>query len=127
MNAVRDIEDAYIHRFSEMKDPLEQFDFLMSLGVKMGRLPSVETEEFRIPGCRTAIWVRLEGRRIEASSDSVLVLGLLWILREMYDGRPRTEIAANPIRFIDYISDYVVYPEIKKNGIEKFYRMISLE
>lgn len=125
MESIREVEDKYILRLSEMKDPLEQFDYLMSLGMKMGRLVSVETDGYRIPGCRTAIWVRLDGRRIEASSDSVLVLGMLWILREMYDGRPLDEVVANPVRFPDHISEYVVYPEIRKNGIAKYYRMIS--
>ena len=125
MESIRDVEDKYIRRLSEMKDPLEQFDYLMSLGMKMGRLPSVETDEYRIPGCRTAIWVRRDGKRIEASSDSVLVLGVLWILREMYDGRTGDEVAANPMRFLECISEYVVYPEIRKNGIAKYYRMIS--
>ena len=30
MTAIRDIEDAYIRRLTEMKDPLEQFDYLMA-------------------------------------------------------------------------------------------------
>ena len=127
MTAIRDIEDAYIRRLTEMKDPLEQFDYLMALGMKMGRAVSVEKDEFRIPGCRTAIWVRREGSSFTASSDSMIVLGVLWILRDMYDGRSREEISANPMRFIDLISDYVLYPEIKKNGTKQVYLVLSSE
>lgn len=124
MSLIADIEDTYIRNLSEMKDPLRQFDYLMSLGMKKGRAISVEKDEYRIPGCRTAIWVRQEGDSFETSSDSMLVLGVLWIIRELYDGRTRDEISSNPMRFLDYISDYVVYPEIKNNGIRKLFRMI---
>ena len=127
MNAIRDTEDRYIRTLSEMKDPLQQFDYLVSLGVKMGRELSVEKDEYRIPGCKTAIWVKREGSSFKASSDSMLVLGVLWILRELYDGRSCDEISSNPMRFLDHISDYVLYPEIKKNGIRKLFRMISYE
>ena len=124
MRSIRQIEDVHIRNLS-VKDELGQFDYLLDLGVAMGRDAEIEICENRIRGCKTAIWVKTEGRRLKASSDSLVVLGLLSILMEMYEGMTAQEVRANPIRFLDAVSEQVVYPEIRENGISKLYGMLS--
>jgi len=122
--SIRETEDRHILSLSAL-DELGQFDYLVDLGVAFGRDGDTEMPENRLAGCKTAIWIRLNGRRFRASSDSLMVLGLLAILSQMYDGRPASEIRANPIRFLDVISEQVVYPEIKENGMHRIYEMLS--
>ena len=122
--SIRDVENLHICRLREM-DELAQFDYLVDLGVAFGRNSGIEKAENRIRGCKTAIWVKLDGRKITASSDSLVVLGLLAILTEMYDGQQAEMIRANPIRFLDVISEQVVYPEVRENGIKKLYGILS--
>ena len=122
--SIREIEDKHILNLRTL-DELGQFDYLVNLGVSFGRDGEIETFENRLIGCRTAIWIRLEGRKIRASSDSLVVLGLLAILSEMYDGRPASEVEANPIRFLDVVSEHVVYPEIKENGMHRIFEILS--
>ena len=124
MRAIRDVEDLHMGNLKTL-DELGQFDYLLDLGVALGRDEAVEIIENRIKGCKTAIWVKTEGRCMRASSDSLVVLGVLSILKEMYDNKEVKEIRANPIRFLDVVSEQVVYPEIRENGIRKLYAILS--
>lgn len=126
MSTIREIEDRHISILSEL-DELGQFDYLIDLGVKEGRDSAVEKPCFRIEGCKTNIWLKTEQNVIRASSDSLVVLGLLSIIRQMYLGRSRSEIESNPIRFLSSVSEHVVYSEIRENGIKKVYAKIISE
>lgn len=122
--SIRETEDMHIQRLKAL-DELGQFDYLVDLGVELGRDGEIETSENRIKGCMTAIWIKSEDKQTRLSSDSLVVLGLLSILKQMYEKRSSKEIASNPIRFLDVISEHVVYPEIRKNGIKKVYGILS--
>ena len=122
--SIRETEDFH-RRNIQTLDELGQFDYLVNLGVAFGRSSGIEKPENRIRGCKTAIWLKMDGRKIAASSDSLVVLGLLAILTEMYDGQQAEMIRANPVRFLDVISEQVIYPEIKENGIKKIYGILS--
>ena len=122
--SIRDAEDRHIQNLKAL-DELGQFDYLLDLGVAMGRDVEIERVENRIKGCKTAIWMETEDTRIRLSSDSLVVLGLLSILKQMYEKRTTAEIRLNPIRFLDVVSEHVVYPEIRENGIRKLYGILS--
>lgn len=124
VSSIREKEDLHICRLSET-DELGQFDYLVDLGLRLGRDGETEVEENRIEGCRTAIWLKMDGRTVRASSDSLVVLGLISILKDIYDGRSPSEIRANPIRFLDAISVHVVYPEMRENGIRRCFEIIT--
>ena len=74
--SIRDVENLHICRLREM-DELAQFDYLVDLGVAFGRNSEIEKNENRIKGCKTAIWLNMDGRKISVSSDSLVVSGLL--------------------------------------------------
>ena len=122
--SIRETEDMHIQRLKAL-DELGQFDYLVDLGVALGRDGGIEAVENRIKGCMTAIWVKRDEKRTRFSSDSLVVLGLLAILKQMYEARMPEEIEQNPIRFLDVISEYVVYPEIRKNGIRRVFGILS--
>ena len=60
-----------------------------------------------------------------SDSDSLLVRGVLSILEELYQARTPEIIKSHPMRFLDYISDDVIYPEIKENGLSKCYQILA--
>ena len=51
--------------------------------------------------------------------------GVLSILEELYQARTPEIIKSHPMRFLDYISDDVIYPEIKENGLSKCYQILA--
>lgn len=122
--SIREVENLHICNLRNL-DELAQFDYLVDIGVAFGRKSEIEKDENRIRGCKTAIWFKMDGRKIAASSDSLIVLGLLAILTEMYNGQPAEKISVNPIRFLDVVSEQVVYPEIRENGIRRIFGILS--
>ena len=50
---------------------------------------------------------------------------VLSILEELYQARTPEIIKSHPMRFLDYISDDVIYPEIKENGLSKCYQILA--
>ena len=122
----------YARLFAEL-DPAGQCDCLLELGLAAPQPPArLLTEENRIAGCRTDGWAAAACRngRVEAwlHSDSALVRGAMQIFREIYAGCTPGEIRAVPPAWLDAVSDQVLYPEIKQNGLWKCYlRMAFLE
>lgn len=119
----------YVELFDEMDDPDSQAEYLMLRGMKKPDDTEIRNDTYRIPGCKTAIWLKMgtdPGRvHCRMDSDSLLVKGVLSILEELYEGAPPQMAAENPPAFLQKISDYVLYPEIKTNGLLKCYRKLA--
>ena len=115
----------YTQDFSELCDPFSQGEYLIGLGI--GRLDEQEIrrDQYRIEGCKTGIWTEVLKENgliyFRADSDSVLVKGILHIYKDLYDGKKETEIWEKPPEFLKCISEEVIYPEIKENGLFKCY------
>ena len=122
-------EAKHIDNLIQLQDPGSQCEYLLMLGMEKLPLDSLRGDRYRIGGCRTAIWVRAEkqdGRvHFSSDSDSLLVRGVLSILEELYQGRTPEAIKSHPMKFLDYISDDVIYPEIKENGLSKCYGLLA--
>lgn len=93
--------DDLIDAFGMFDDWEDKYGFLIDLGRKLPALPEAEkTEENRILGCQSRVWVIAEkraspeGDMIEfvADSDSDIVKGLIAILRRVYFGQPADRI-----------------------------------
>lgn len=116
-------------RLDLLGDPISQCDYLMMEGISRDTLSEIRKDEFRVGGCKTAIWVRtaLIGNRVrfEADSDSLLVRGVLSLFDELYADAPVTEACKCPPLFTEHISEEVIYRDIKDNGLRKCYLRIQ--
>ena len=117
-------EKKYIDSLLRLQDPGAQCEYLLMLGMEKPLLDSLRVDRYR-----TAIWLRAEDRdgmvHFYSDSDSLLVRGVLSILEELYQARTPEIIKSHPMRFLDYISDDVIYPEIKENGLSKCYQILA--
>ena len=122
-------EAKHIDNLIQLQDPGSQCEYLLMLGMEKLPFDSLRVDRYRIGGCRTAIWLRAEDRdgmlHFYSDSDSLLVRGVLSILEELYQARTPEIIKSHPMRFLDYISDDVIYPEIKENGLSKCYQILA--
>ena len=112
-----------------LKDPMSQCEYLMELGLGTAEEPSIRTDQWKIGGCKTATWIRSCIRngnvKFVWDSDSLLVRGVLAIMGDMYNGRSLSYVRTHPPEFLREISDDVIYPEIKENGVLKSYLKIA--
>lgn len=112
-------------RFDLLGDSFSQCDYLMTLGMSKPSVPEIRTNQYRIGGCKTAIWIRTGHSDhtvpFKTDSDSLLVKGVLSLFDELYAGASAEEIRECPPLFLDHISEDVIYREIKTNGLQKCY------
>ncbi|MEM9826041.1 MAG: SufE family protein [Planctomycetota bacterium] len=95
------IEEIY-EEFDELQEWDERCDYLIDLGFDLTPLPEdAKTEENRVHGCQSNVWlvanVKQTDRRIVeliATSDSIIVGGLIAILIALYSGKTPQEIIA---------------------------------
>ena len=113
---IKDKQQTYKDNFELLDDPMSQSEYLIQLGN-------------RIEGCKTAVWITTEEKagksHFKADSDSILVKGMLHIFEDLYQDREIEEIRKNPPDFAEAVSDEVIYPEIKHNGLLKCYEKIA--
>lgn len=123
------INQRYAEIFRQLADPASQCDCLLGLGIEKPEAEEIRQERFKIPGCKTAIWLKQwerEGRvGLLGESDSLLVRGVLAVFEEMYGNRSREEIRLCPPGFLDFVSEQVIYPEIRENGLAECYKRLS--
>lgn len=117
-------QEEYIALFTKLADPGSQCDYLMSLGITLVNSNNIRQDEYKIKGCKTSIWLNINDTLFSADSDSLLVKGILKIMENLYSGALIRDIKECPPIFLNYVSDDVIYPEIKNNGIKKCYETL---
>jgi len=105
----------------EKMDPDSQFDYLLQKGSTLQKDPSLTVDSSRIIGCKTSIWFRAVRENgilhLNGWSESVLVRGVLAILAEIYDRKAIHSGEPVTAEFIHEISPFVIYEDIKQNGL----------
>lgn len=126
---IAEAEEKYTNDFILLDDAGSQYEYLLFLGMKYQGNESLRISSNRIGGCKTAIWLQAwcgeDGVHFSGDSDSLLVKGVLNILDDLYSGKSPEQIRLHPPIFLEYISDEVIYPEIKNNGILKCYQRLA--
>ena len=96
---------AIAEEFSFFGDWSERYQYLIDLGRKLPPFPDDwRTEEHRLHGCQSMVWIVAEGdaERLEfhSVSDSSIVSGLIYLALRVYSGRSAKEI-------LDTTPDYI--------------------
>ena len=98
---------AIAEEFSFFGDWSERYQYLIDLGRKLPPFPDAwKTEQHRLHGCQSLVWIVPEGNADKLSfhsvSDSAIVSGLIYLALRVYSGRSAAEIVATDA---DYIAD----------------------
>lgn len=99
---------AIADEFAFLGDWSERYQYLIDLGRKLPPFPDGwKTEANRLLGCQSLVWIVASGdaRRLEfqASSDSAIVRGLIYLALRVYSGRSAEEILASKPEYVDAI------------------------
>ena len=117
-------------------DESEACQLLDELGRELPEIPdSVRVDELLVPGCQSRVWLvaELEGTpktgavHITADSDAIVVKGLIFVAKEIFEGRTPREILDT-----DYQSVFdrmgvgrLITPQ-RKNGLNSVIRRIRM-
>lgn len=116
-----DIERLY-KSFEYLPDWRDRYHLIIDMGKKIEMVPEAQqTDEFLVPGCISRVYMTThkEGDKIKfiASSDAMIVNGLIAILHVIYDNKTVEEIQSVDIEkiFTDLGMDKHITPN-RRNG-----------
>ena len=104
MKSIREIQDGIISDFLAMGDSFEQYAYLIELSCMLpGLTESRKTEEAAVEGCQSGVWLDMDIRdgafHLEADSNTLIVRGVLYLLRQMFNGQRPGDVAAAEVDF----------------------------
>lgn len=130
MGEIAEAERELIEEFQFFDNWMDRYQYLIDLGRKLPPFPEqYRTEEYRLHGCQSQVWLKTEpqGERLsfQATSDSVIVCGLIALLMRVYNGRRAAEIVAGPLAFIKAIGLDEHLSPTRSNGLRAMIRAIN--
>ncbi|MCO5054242.1 SufE family protein [Thermomonas sp.] len=113
---------AIADEFGFFGDWSERYQYLIDLGHKLPEFPDKwKTEEHRLHGCQSLVWIVAEGDAEHLSfrsiSDSVIVSGLIYLALRVYSGRSAQEILATAPDYISAIGLSKHLSPTRSNGL----------
>mgnify|MGYP002780717483 CR=1 FL=1 len=121
---------AIAEEFAFFGDWSERYQYLIDLGRKLPPFPEDwKTEEHRLHGCQSMVWIVAEGDadRLEfhSVSDSSIVSGLIYLALRVYSGRSAKEILATTPDYIAAIGLAKHLSPTRSNGLASLLAFIQ--
>ena len=115
-------QQAIAEEFAFFGDWSERYQYLIDLGRRLPPfLEQWKTEENRILGCQSMVWIVPEGDasklEFHAISDSSIVSGLIYLALRVYSGRSTAEILATSPDYIEKIGLSKHLSPTRSNGM----------
>lgn len=94
------------NEFMELEDTFLRYSFLTELSVYTTNPPKeLLCDEYLFPGCQSRVWLKIDfidGHiQIQATSDTMIIRGLLYVISELFNGCTAKEIVDTPIDILD--------------------------
>jgi cysteine desulfuration protein SufE len=120
-----------VAEFAGFTDWEDRYAHIIRLGKQHPDIPEeFKTETFRVKGCQSTVYLhaRLEDGRVyyRASSDAMIVRGLIALLLRVYSGRTPEEILRTPPDFIHALGLTENLTMGRQNGLKAMIEQIKL-
>lgn len=128
--SIDEIQQELIEEFGFFDDWTDRYQYLIDLGRQLPEFPPEwRTEDYRLHGCQSQVWIRHERRdgviHFDAISDSAIVSGLIALLLRVYSDRRADEILATEPAFIRSIGLDSHLSPTRKNGLHAMLQAIG--
>jgi cysteine desulfuration protein SufE len=130
MNEIQTAQDELIEDFRLFDNWMDRYQYIIDLGKGLPAFTDEwRTEENRIHGCQSQVWLRTECTDgcldFSAVSDSAIVSGLIAILMRVYSGKQSGEIVAATADFIGEIGLDEHLSPTRSNGLNSMITAIK--
>ncbi len=128
---IAEAQKEIVEEFAFFDDWEQRFEHLIDLGKSHLDIPDeYKTEAYRVRGCQSTVWLHPElkdGRVVfQATSDAMIVRGLIALLLKVYSGRTPEEIASTPPKFVDELGLNEHLTQGRANGLASMIEQIKL-
>ena len=129
-DSIKDRSDAIVEEFELFDDWMGRYEYLIELGNTMPLIEDAyKTEEFKIKGCQSQVWVRPEYRKglifYKGDSDALITKGLVALLVRVLSGQPPEEVAEADLSFLDRIGMMDHLSATRKNGLAQMVKQLK--
>ena len=105
MSGIEEAQAALIKEFRELGDGFEQYAYLIELSVALPPLDEEhKTDDRLVKGCQSHVWLDMRVKdgafSFDGDSDTLILKGVLYLLREIFNGEPPDAVAAAKVRFL---------------------------
>jgi cysteine desulfuration protein SufE len=116
--------------FSFFENWEDKYQYLIDLGKKLPDLKDIyKKDEFRVQGCTSNLWVvpQFNDDKLTflGASDSVIVQGLFYLVKYVYDNEYPKTIINKPLDFFDEIGLSSHLGPSRANGLNSLKKLIN--
>ena len=116
--------------FSFFENWEDKYQYLIDLGKKLPDLKDIyKKDEFRVQGCTSNLWVvpQFNDDKLTflGASDSVIVQGLFYLVKYVYDNENPKTIINKPLDFFDEIGLSSHLGPSRANGLNSLKKLIN--
>lgn len=125
---IEEAQDRIIDEMSSLGNRLDKYEYLVGLGRSLASSEDIRTEEYRVPGCQSQVWIRAEVRdgllRLSADSDALITRGMIALLLRVLDGHRPEEVARARLYFLEETGLGTQLSPSRANGLKAMVKEI---
>lgn len=131
MNEIEQAQQEVIADFDGCVDWEDRYQQIIDLGKEHPDIPDeYKVDRYRVKGCQSTVYLHasMNGDRIhfQATSDAMIVKGLVSLLMHVYNNRTPQEILSTPLTFIKEIGLSENLSQGRANGLASMIQQINL-
>ena len=116
---------------NEFDDAFTRYAFIVELSAYIpAEIPEIMTDEYIYKGCQSRVWLKLTDNdgifNMRATSDTLLIRGVLYIMSELYNGEKIEDIAESDFDFLKECSIEEHFNSERTVGIKKMNEEIRI-
>ncbi len=124
-DTIEELKDAFLF----LEEWTDRYGYLIDLGKKLPEFPvELQVDENLMPGCQSQVWLisHMEGDklRFKATSDAMIVSGLIALILKVYDNRTPEEILATDPVFLDELGLQKHLSPSRSNGLHSLVKHV---
>lgn len=124
-----------LETFEELEEWDERYDFIIDLGRELPQFPSeYQTSEYIVDGCMSTVWLVVETMdaaspvKIQASSDSIIVKGLIAVMMSYYNKLSAEQVATADVgEFLGKLGLNQHLSPQRRNGLFSMIKRLRME
>lgn len=132
-NTIKDIaavQISIIDDFCAVGDSFNQFTYLLQLASELEELPEEKkVDDVLVEGCQSQVWLYISHKDdrifLAADSDTLMVRGVLSILKKIFDGRTAVEILPLDVNFAEKTELGDIFDSKRQEGIKSIVNKIK--
>lgn len=129
--SLREEEQAWIKNFNALEDWLLQYDYLLLQAGNVQKMPEkYKNQENLVEGCQSKVWIYVwvdhENVYMMVDSQSLIIKGILAVIKSMIEGKSTAEVLNWTPTFIDTTSVGKQLSVDRRMGVQAIIRHIKI-